>query len=249
MAQQLLMEAMMDDTDPFERPTLTPTAERPLLGLTVLVVEDSRFACEAMRLLCLRSGARIRRADCLRSARRHLQVYRPTVALVDLGLPDGSGLDLIAELVHSTPRVEAIIAISGDSHMEPDARAAGVDGFLSKPITSLSSFQQAILAALSDDRRPRGPRILPDEDVTPDRIGFQDDIAHIADVLGDAPDNQTLDYVAQFLCGVARSANDQRLEEAARALAHKRALGQPAGPETAAITGMIRHRLAEKLAI
>ena len=239
----------MDDTDPFERPTLTPTAERPLLGLTVLVVEDSRFACEAMRLLCLRSGARIRRADCLRSARRHLQVYRPTVALVDLGLPDGCGLDLIAELTQSTPRVEAIIAISGDIHKEPDARAAGVDEFLAKPITSLSSFQQAILAALSEERRPLGPRVLPDEYITPDRIGFQDDIAHIAGVLGDQPNDQTLDYVAQFLCGVARSANDLRLEEAARALAHKRALGQPVGPETANIAGMIQHRLAERIAI
>ena len=50
-----------------------PRSDRPLFGLTVLVVEDSKFACEGIRLLCLRSGARIRRADCLRSARHHLQ--------------------------------------------------------------------------------------------------------------------------------------------------------------------------------
>ena len=82
---------MADDLESFVL-TQSPTAERPLLGLTVLVVEDSRFACEAMRLLCLRSGARIRRADSLKSARRHLSVYRPSIVVVDLGLPDDFGL-------------------------------------------------------------------------------------------------------------------------------------------------------------
>ncbi len=66
----------MTDDDLFSY-VMQATAERPLAGMTVLVVEDSRFACEAMRLLCLRIGARIRRADSLRSARRHLALYRP----------------------------------------------------------------------------------------------------------------------------------------------------------------------------
>ena len=73
-----------------------PTAKRPLLGVMVLVVEDSRYACEALRLLCQKSGARIRRAESLASATRHLRAYRPRVAIVDLGLPDGSGLSLIS---------------------------------------------------------------------------------------------------------------------------------------------------------
>jgi hypothetical protein len=50
------------------------TADRPRAGMTVLVVEDRRFACEARRLGCLRSGARIRRAASRKSARRHLQL-------------------------------------------------------------------------------------------------------------------------------------------------------------------------------
>ena len=107
----------------------SPTAERPLLGLTVLVVEDSRFASEAMRLLCLRSGARIRRADSLKSAHRHLAVYRPTVVIVDLGLPDGSGAELIAELNDATPRVNVILGVSGDDGARAAASAAsGVPG-------------------------------------------------------------------------------------------------------------------------
>ena len=94
--------------------TRPPTAERPLLGQTLLVVEDSRFACEALRLICQRSGARIRRADSLASASRHLCTYRPGIVVVDVGLPDGSGLDLIRTLANTDPRIPLIMAMSGD---------------------------------------------------------------------------------------------------------------------------------------
>ena len=176
----------------------SPTAERPLLGLTVLVIEDSRYACEAMRLLCLRSGARIRRADCIRAARRHLQVYRPSVVITDLGLPDGNGIDLIQELSRAQQRVDAILAISGDTHLAADAIAAGADGFIEKPLNSLAQFQQSVLSVLPADRQPKGVRTLADETVEPDEIAYQDDMAHIADVLDDIGDTVTLDYVALF---------------------------------------------------
>ena len=48
----------MDDFDGMMISVRPPTAARPLLGCTLLLVEDSRYASEAMRLLSLRSGAR-----------------------------------------------------------------------------------------------------------------------------------------------------------------------------------------------
>ena len=117
----------------------------------MLVVEDSKFACEGIRLLCLRSGARIRRADCLRSARRHLQVYRPSVVIIDLGLPDGNGTELIEEINAASPRVGIVLATSGDSFGEAVALAAGEDGFFAKQLVSLSVFQEKILSLMPKD--------------------------------------------------------------------------------------------------
>ncbi len=239
----------MDDYDPFAAAPPTPTAARPMLGLTVLVIEDSRFACEAMRLLCLRSGARIRRADCLKSARRHLRTYFPSVVIIDIGLPDGSGLDLIHELSNADPRVGVILATSGDPEGEPQAIAAGADGFLSKPITSLAAFQQAVLSRLPAERQLNGPRQLSDEEIEPDRIAFQDDIAHIANVLQAPADEDTLDYIAQFLSGVAKSADDTPLKEAAQMLAQRRATGAPTGKAKQNLSDLLQRRLLQKVAI
>lgn len=239
----------MDTLDPFAAQLPTPTAARPLLGLTILVVEDSRYACEAMRLLCLRSGARIRRADSMRSARRHLQVYQPSVAIVDLGLPDGDGLDLIRDMHTAQSRVTVILGTSGQDNLRDAALAAGADGFLDKPIFAIGAFQEAILSNLPNDRRPTGPRRVNQDSVEPDRIAYQDDMAHIAEVLDDLADERALGYVAQFLSGVARSANDEGLEKAAEALGAKCRRGENAASEAARVAGLVQNRLNDQIAI
>ncbi|MDF1855253.1 response regulator [Pseudooceanicola sp.] len=226
-----------------------PSADRPLLGLTVLVVEDSRFASEAMRLLCLRSGARIRRADCLRSAHRHLQVYRPSVVIVDLGLPDGSGADLITELTSAMPRVSVVLGLSGDDGAKARALGAGADGFIAKPVESLAQFHTALLRHLPPDRQVAQQRPVTQDMVHPDRIAFRDDMAHLAEVLSKNLEDTTLDYLAQFLGGLARSARDQELISAAVALAMSRKEGRATRSDVARIAGLVQERLTDRAAI
>lgn len=242
----------MDDLDklrPLAGPS--PTADRPLMGMTVLVVEDSRFACESMRLLCLRSGARIRRADSVASARRHFKAYRPAIAIIDLGLPDGSGADLIEDLARATPRIPLLLGMSGDNFAEQIAISAGADGFLSKPVTSIAAFQSYLLMRLPRELAPAsGLRVVAsgaqDAAPQPDPLAFQDDMAHVLTILSDKEEGDHVDYVAQFTKGVARSAADQVLEEAAVDLAQAREAGRPTDGALARLVMLAQDRMAAR---
>lgn len=228
---------------PLPMARVTPPG-RPLAGLTVLVVEDSRYSSEAMRLLCMRSGARIRRADCLRSAFRHLQAYRPDVAIIDLGLPDGDGADLIRDLALATPRVAAIVGISGDPSLHNTVFAAGADGFLAKPVESVAIFQHAVMSALPANLRSWRPTAVSDDMIQPDNASLREDLAYVAEILSRASDTNCIGYVARFLCGVARSAHDEPLQEAALTLADDLRKGHAITAGLAGISAMVEDRLA-----
>lgn len=233
----------MDDLEDFVM-RRAPTADRPLLGLTVLVVEDSRYACEAVRLMCLRSGARIRRADCLRSAAKHLKVYRPSVVIIDLGLPDGSGADLIRELADCAPRVGVIIGISGDTNGEATAMQAGADGYLEKPIQSLAQFQECILRHLPREVQPKSPRQLPDDVLVPDQLALKDDLAHASDLLKSHTEGPVLKYVAQFVGGLAVSAGDTPLLSAAQALNKADGVSEGTRSAVGQLTALVNDRIS-----
>lgn len=233
---------MHDIFDDFVFPR-RPTPDRPLLGQTVLVVEDSRFAGETMRLMCLRGGARIRRADCLRAAARHLKTYRPTVVVVDLGLPDGSGLDLIRQLARSPQRVPVLLALSGDPSLQDAAIEAGADDFLAKPFGSVSSFHNAILSRLPLDERPRGPRELTNDIVQADSDALFDDFALISDLLNGQMDARTLNYAVNFAIGLGRSVEDEALVESARRLCAAIKAERPFAADLSDLAAVVQSRL------
>ena len=205
-----------------------PTAERPLLGTIILVVEDSRHACEVLRLICQRSGARIRRAESLASAERHLRSYRPRIAVIDLGLPDGSGLDLIAQLSRSEPGIDGIIAMSGNDTLGEAAMEAGADAFLSKPLASVSDFQRIVLDLLPNELQPPSLPKSQHDKIAPDPMALRDDLALAADLLRSDPDAPTLEYLGGFLSSLGKDAGDSalaRLAELVRGLSDKGSTG------------------------
>jgi DNA-binding NarL/FixJ family response regulator len=208
---------MSHDPDPFTAPI---SKRRPLLGVTILLIEDSRFCSEAVRLMTMRSGARLRRADCIRSAHKHLAIYRPDLVIVDLGLPDGSGVELIKKL---RDQDLSVLAVSGtvNDDTRASAIAAGAGGFLPKPIGNMKQFQDAILGVLNGSDAVPGfaPSVVSDGPDL-DQKALLDDLDHIRGVLVTAlpeKDITRVKYCAQFVASIARTAQDQELLNGASA--------------------------------
>jgi DNA-binding NarL/FixJ family response regulator len=128
---------------------------------TCLIVEDvldsqrwlSRALTEAF------PGIEIAAATSLEEARAWLRQHRPPeLALIDLGLPDGSGVTFIAELSHRAKATVCIVAsiFDDDQHLFPALRA-GAQGYLLKD----QRWEQLaeLLKGIVDGRPPLSPAI------------------------------------------------------------------------------------------
>ena len=195
----------------------------PLQGLSLLIVDDSRFTCDALRLILQRAGAKLRRAESLEIARLHLAFRRPDLAIVDLGLPDGRGEDLIAELAaEGFP----VLGLSGDPDGRSAAMDAGATGFIEKPLGSAAALVRLIRQLVTG-----AGAVEKGEDLAlplGDPIALRDDLTR-AVALITAPGDPG--YALSFLRSLARASGDAALEDAVQA-AH---------------TGFDRARLAQLL--
>ncbi len=120
-----------------------PTAQDPAARLRVLFVEDHADTARAMTRLLERSGYEVYWADCLAAALR-IAAERPfDVVVSDLGLPDGSGYELM-QILKERHGARGI-ALSGFG-MEGDilrGRDAGFLEHLVKPV-NVGTLDQAI---------------------------------------------------------------------------------------------------------
>lgn len=109
----------------------------------ILVVDDHRDTLRSMTLLLTRLGYQVLAAENMTDALRIADEEEFDILLSDIGLPDGSGLELVRR-IRETRDVPAL-ALSGFG-MDEDlqrSRDAGFSDHLTKPV-SLDRLQSAI---------------------------------------------------------------------------------------------------------
>lgn len=115
----------------------------------VLIVEDQPDLRESLAALLEIAGHRVRACDTAAAALRTCRDHCPDIAILDLGLPDLSGVELGRQLRDELGPRLVLIALTGWGHEElrGKTREAGFDYHLTKPLAD--GELQAIFALAS----------------------------------------------------------------------------------------------------
>jgi DNA-binding response OmpR family regulator len=104
----------------------------------ILIVEDEAMLREAFRLMLEDSGYQVQEAGTAAEARAVVRATLPELILLDLGLPDVSGLELARELSQDPDTAHVIIvALTGRVGAEEKQACleAGCTAYFAKPLS------------------------------------------------------------------------------------------------------------------
>ena len=127
----------------------------------VWVVDDDEHFCQFLRDT-FEQQARYQVlgvSNTLSEAKRDLVSHQPDLITIDLSLPDGTGVDLIAWLQHQMPHSKKIIlSFWGQDDLVFDAFRQGADGYLQKDQLLTMELHNAI-DAIEQGGTPISPKI------------------------------------------------------------------------------------------
>jgi two-component system KDP operon response regulator KdpE len=114
---------------------------------TVLVVDDEPPIRRFLRTSLGAAGYRIVAAESAAQATAMLATEKPDVIILDLGLPDRSGLDVIAEIRTRSPVPIIVLSARSDERSKVEALDLGADDYISKPF-GMAELTARLRAAL-----------------------------------------------------------------------------------------------------
>jgi len=103
------------------------------LQARVLVVEDEADIRRFIRLTLESEGCEVFEAESVKRALIEAGTRRPDVVVLDLGLPDGDGVELIRELRSWSPVPIVVLSARSSERDKVQALDTGADDYLVKP--------------------------------------------------------------------------------------------------------------------
>jgi two-component system, NtrC family, response regulator PilR len=136
---------------------VTPKADLPF---SLLVIDDEPDLRTLYELTLLREGYEVETAGSVEEALQMLKERAYSAVITDMRLPDGSGLDILAQLEGDARREKAIVITAyGSAENAVEALKAGAFDYLTKPV-DLRQFRLVVASALG--RVPQGtPTVVP----------------------------------------------------------------------------------------
>jgi DNA-binding NtrC family response regulator len=140
----------------------------------VLVIDDDQSVLLLVEKALQDTGTELVMARSGREGLEAISKDSPDVLLLDISLPDASGLELIGRMRELAPDLPiAFITVSDDSHTAIEAMKLGAYDFLLKPL-SVQRVRSVVLRAL-EMRRLMGARVaIPDLGEIKDESGGHD---------------------------------------------------------------------------
>jgi PAS domain S-box-containing protein len=127
---------------------------------SILIVEDSTAHAELL-LRSLKSGwpeATLTFCDSLEGYRNAVATQLPDIALIDMRLPDGSALDILATPAEDGLFPVVVMTSSGSERMAVDAMKAGALDYVVKSVEAFAEMPHTLQRALREWELRRGHR-------------------------------------------------------------------------------------------
>ncbi len=108
----------------------------PVLDKQILIIEDEAVFARAVEKRLNRAGYKTQIAGDLKTAAERYESFSPDLILLDMRLPDGSGLDFLAQLRTKQNINTAVIVMSAYGELEDavSAMKLGASDYLKKPV-------------------------------------------------------------------------------------------------------------------